>query len=361
MMQLNSVSLSQIPLLNTFTDVSYQADYIMPFSAYVRHLPSHRDSASAFSNQSQFPNLPFDVRQLIYKQCDLATNFALMRTSSVLCDDALVAFWGHSAPWYQADSNWLIFEYGYLGAALHCTDFARCVQQVEVTCIGIESDFYHEAGRTEDPSVRRYGRSLNGLKKTLLELQDQAEELWDAFSNNFPAAKVVVLTDSFARNPERPIPEEFAIIAKSCPQAVQLRISIKQSQGDRLTKGAYTNLYRPIREQGRALSWALITKNWKRDRIMLPKKTFRGPVGAFNEILWQRKLLHNQDDAVRFLRLQSCEAFLFHKSRPFLFSVQAAQYPLKRRESGLGMQSLLGMMCVVDWEMFKKDNLTITC
>jgi hypothetical protein len=107
---------------------------------------------------------------------------------------------------------------------------------------------------------------------------------------------------------------------------------MKRFEEDRMTKGVYTYLYRPIKKQGKVLSWELITRNWKRDRVMLPKKNFRGTAGAFERVIWQYKLVSNRDDAVRFLRLQCYEDFLFHISQSF--SLQCPRCPLSFKEKG---------------------------
>jgi hypothetical protein len=302
-------------MLNKFTEVSYKAEYTMPFSIYLHQNNSDQpESSTTSASLTLFFKMPIELRLLIYNECNLLTLFTLMHTSSALRIEAGNAFWSHPGPWYQIDhcDKWLVWENGYAGSQLHCPDFARRIRQVEISFVRVERSIWHNI--QSDPN-EEMNEGYVVAKRQLLSIDEQAKEFWKAFHRNFPAARHVIITDSIVRGLQADIPMAYLALLHMCLPGLRISVTIKERNGSQTTTESYTNL---LTLEPSAVKWSdckLVKAYWKRDRIMLPPKRFSGLVGQYQSYQWNCKLVNNLYDAIRFTRLQVYEDYMFGGSQ----------------------------------------------
>jgi hypothetical protein len=284
----------------------------MPFMDYVQSDTSQSKDPANSPSLVPFLGLPYDIKLLVYQACDMPTLFRLMHTSPAIREDAEQAFWSHQIPWYVTDNTWLRNEYGYPGSMLHCPDFASRVQQVEVQFTSLEEDFYHDQSGEIDTTATGVSRVISN--KRLLTLEQQAQEFWQAFQQNFPAARRVVLNNTARRMKGDSIPHAFKAVVTACSYDLDIRVALADHLTDEFREECQKNVYKL-----NGSTWELIKQDWTNDRIQLPPKKFSGPVGNYQQILWREKVQLSRSDAIRFARIQLLENLHFNETHDSFF------------------------------------------
>jgi hypothetical protein len=195
--------------LNDFTDLAYQMEHIIPFATYVYNDQSSSQPHVSLS-LSNFLNLPYELRLLIYEECSIPALYVLMRASRAFRYEVQPLFWALSSVWYQTEHEWLINEHGYPSSEAHCSVFARQVQQVEIN---------FDAGIR----IAIEGRLDQGYES----MEGLIEEFWISIRRNFPAAKSVVLTQIPCSRLATPPSEESLMLARGSPSDLEVFYTTK--------------------------------------------------------------------------------------------------------------------------------------
>jgi len=128
-------------ILVMYSHIDDQGDPLIPFATYIHHEAPSMQSLPNSEIFNRFTDFPSEIQMAIFRSCDAPTLFQLMRTCSNIRAEAQKLFWSHPATWYYVEPDWLTFEYGHPGSEPHCSEFARCVQQVEVAFIRLDYEF----------------------------------------------------------------------------------------------------------------------------------------------------------------------------------------------------------------------------
>ncbi|ORY03952.1 hypothetical protein BCR34DRAFT_573131 [Clohesyomyces aquaticus] len=252
---------------------------ITPFHLYVR--PEGPASVRLSPTFSQFLRLPLELQHAIVKSCDSPTLFQLMHVSSSIRNEARKLFWSNPEAWYLVDSEWL-FEGGFPGPTLHDPDFISCTKYVEV-----------EVYLTS---------SLEPWS------EERVPKFWETFQKCLPSVTHVVLSCIRFGNK---LSDLHRAIVQQCPAKITASVSLLHDDESR------PQLERSLWRYG-SKGWELISLIWTHKCIFGSPKVFRGPVGLFQDMLYNSRLSRYRKMGLWVVRVQALEKHHFHgRSEPF--------------------------------------------
>lgn len=278
--------------LNWNLHTTLDGEVITPFPFYVQPEATSCPSGARFP---QFLELPAELQLHVFRFCDAATLFQLMRVSSTIRAEASKLFWSYPDAWYYVESHWL-FSGGFAGHAHHAIDFPPYVRQLEV---GFDKHYLHQAAADE------LGVDLDPSYSSLVTpqlIEKHLREFWKTLQRRFPRVTHVTLDQRYTwRKTEEVVLKGLERMVALCPPSINVSVSFLQEAGTQLER----RLWRPTKACAGTTNckWELVSPRWTRQSVLLPLKEFHGPVGLYCSL----EATHNsrRAGAVRLLLIEA--------------------------------------------------------
>ena len=259
----------------------------IPFSLYVRS-----ERTTSYTALPGFWILPAELQIRILYFCDAPTLFRLMHVSTAMRVEAKKLFWSFPDTWYLVEGHWLLFG-GFPSEAYYATDFQLHAERLEV-------DF---------PELNVW------LGEDDIELAPQPYifRFWKTLQRRFPRVNNVILSESFCRSAEEPLPYVLEMVAEMCPGGINVSTSyIKRAKNNdfRLERSLWQ---RNVANGGISDGWENVDQDWTRQSILLPPKKFCGPVGAYERSGYIFNRLQLRESSQRALIIEAIERQHFHE------------------------------------------------
>jgi hypothetical protein len=293
---------------------TYNGETYVPFHFYVRP----RDGHQRAKNFPHFLRLPAELQVAIFRHCDSAVLFQLMRVSSTTRREAEKLFWSCPDSWVQIDGTWLLAG-GFSGHTHNAIDFLARAKQLEVNFSG-SGPLSHNAWVD---GVQQYA------KQPPNHIRDrQIQYFWQILQWRFPCATNVILSGDSGEDAGVPPPAAFMTMVEQCPTQLCASVSCLQQIPGYPARATRT-LWRQTRPDGnQSAAWELVTLDWRRQTVLPPPRTFSGPVGAFCRIEYYNSLFFYRRFASWLLLVQATEAY----------HLRPTQKPCICPSSGCGLQ-----------------------
>jgi hypothetical protein len=288
------------PLFNWghFTTLEYET--CVPFTYHVQPSTVGREKTASFL---LFPLLPRELQLQVIDYCNPATLYQLMQVSSTTRDEARRRFWSDQEAWYRVDGEWLLAG-GFTGHTCDAADFLANVQQVELRFASMDSFTYDWPD--SDPTISVAKPSFQTIGKRI----DQVWRLLLAFC---PSIQRIVVSESRPRRAtQQPLVEIHTRLLQKCPANVDLSASYLQNR----TLNSQALVRRLVQKKqvydGRvAGAWTVVDPEWTPQLVLPPHKTFRGPVGAFQQVGHEIARYLYQHRTLALLRIKAIETHYF--------------------------------------------------
>lgn len=265
--------------LNWGMEATHYGEPRMPFAIYVR-----LDATGSEELSSTFPGfqiLPAELRIHILSFCDAQTLFQLMHVSSATRAEAKKLFWSLPDAWYHIYGGWLLRS---PSNEFYAAEAQTDIQQVEV-------DFFNGA----------------------LHEEHHIHDFWQTLLHRFPRATRVVISEPRPRKSTEVLPPHFQRIVRMAPEHISVYASINRTEPDCAMK-LKRSLWRRTGSDANASpegNWEEVTPLWTRQSILLPPRKFCGPVGAFENALYQYQRYRVRENATRLLLIEAIERHHF--------------------------------------------------
>lgn len=274
------------------------------FTLFVRptQVPTHTTTSTRPKTIVWYKDLSLELILNIYKFCDAATLFQLIRACPFGRDAARKLFWAHSDVWYSVSSRWLIHHAGFPGPVWHCAKFARYIQQLEV-------DFDREMGI----QFKNWPR-MDDEPRPQLPLVDNVKRFWNSLYSNFPAVRYVVLRTGEPYIPhENPaqVPNLHVFLLREKPVNVELILSFLQREPG--TPKSIVGSQERVAVRYSGTGWQVRGPDPSQQRVLIPNKRFAGPVGEVQHYRMYSELAQLSWRAVRKLRFEAYDYYHFTK------------------------------------------------
>jgi hypothetical protein len=274
---------------------THDGETYVPFRLYVQPRDMHQPAR----NFLRFLQLPAELQIAIFRYCDSAVLFQLMRVSSGTRKEAEKLFWSCPDAWYQIHGSWLLAG-GFSGHTYNALDFLARARQIEVEFGGL-GPLSHNAW---EDGVRQYAKRPPGPIR-----DQQIYNFWQTLQWRFPCVTNVVLSGMSGEDAGIAPPADFITVAEKCPARIRVSVSCLQWVAGHPARATRT-LWRPIYPQNsQSATWYAVTLHWTRQSVLPPPKKFSGPVGAFCHIQYYSSQTRYRFYASRLLRIQATEAY----------------------------------------------------
>lgn len=233
-----------------------------------------------------------------------------MQVSSAMRVEARKLFWSCPDAWYWVDGHWLLAG-GFPGHAHHAIDFLAHIEQVEV-------DFNNIKTLREDWEAEICRNHVGEPVAPSQGVEDRIRDFWQTLQHRLPRATNVVVSESRPRRAGESPPHDFKVMVEMCHAGISASASFfKMAAGN--THRLERSLWRRARgDASTAGGWEKISPTWTRQSILLPPKEFRGPVGAYERVLYKSRRYCLQKWAEQRLLIEAIERHHFHeRHEPF--------------------------------------------
>jgi hypothetical protein len=269
-----------------------------PFAHYIRPEPT----CCPLTAFPAFARLPTELQIHVLHFCSSATLFQLMRTSTALRHEASKLFWSDPDAWYHVDGSWLLAG-GCLGDVYYAADFLRQVQQIEVDFEDVRnlmaSDDMTDTEPAEEPCSRQDKRIRN---------------FWRVVQCRFPRLVRVVISESTPRRSKSLSLDSVDRVIQECPSGVNAFASVITMGSGKTNRGTR---YR-ARVSNVDRRWEVTDSEWIRKSILIPPKTWRGPVGEYAQACYQFDRYMGMKYAAKLLLIEAIERTHFSgQAKPF--------------------------------------------
>ncbi|KAI8930526.1 hypothetical protein NX059_012128 [Plenodomus lindquistii] len=280
---------------------THDGETCTPFHLYVRPRAVHQ-LARDFP---QFSRLPAELQIAIFRHCDSAVLFQLMRVSSKTRREAEKLFWSRHDAWVKIDGTWLLAG-GFSGHTYDAIDFLARVRQVEVDFDG-SGPLSHNAWVD---GVQQYA------KRPPDHIRDQQiHRFWQVLQWRFPCADNVILSGISGEDAGLAPPTAFMTMVEQCPRPIRASVSCLQRIPGYPARATRTLWRQTPPGNSQLAAWKAVTLDWRRQTVLPPPKRFSGPVGAFSRIEYYHSLFFYRHFAKRLLLIQATEAYYSHPDR----------------------------------------------
>jgi hypothetical protein len=278
----------------------------IPFCSYVKLCAVANRQAFSFP---QFTTLPAELQIHILAFCSASTLFQVMRVSSTLRVEASKLFWTISSAFFLIEARWLL-DGGYPGYTSWDVPFLHHVQKVEI-------EYLRETRHIICPQ----DDGIVSVQWTRIKT------FWESFMQRFPNAKQVVINQNWdARvwwegGTER-VSQPLQMLIQSCPPGIEVaafvleeNLPLNTSVTVPPTKRWQRSLYQ-LAVDGR---WAKVDTHWNHTTILMPTKSFSGPVGKFQKIAFERDQILCQKHGLWPLMIEALDRYHFDsgENKPF--------------------------------------------
>ena len=232
-----------------------------------------------------------------------------MRVSSTTRSEAKTLFWPNKEAVYRIDGEWLLAG-GFTGHTCSAVDFLRDVQQVEVHFRSTSSLLYKWSDIK--PKVRLEDETPDSV------LDDRIESIWRLLVKMCPRVTHVVISGSYCRHPAEPLTNTHARLLEKSPanltsSGFYLHHKALDRRGSRRCLCKKTHAH----DSSAGYAWTVVDPQWKREIVLLPPKTFRCPVGKFQQTEHELMRSLYQHWSLSLLRIEAIENHFFGgKPRP---------------------------------------------
>jgi hypothetical protein len=287
--------------LNWNLHATHDGETCVPFRLHLQQRGVH-PPAGKFP---QFLQLPAELQIAVFRCCDSAVLFQLMRVSSKTRREAEKLFWSYPDSWFQIDGTWLLAG-GFSGHTYNAIDFLARIEQIEVQFGGL-GPLSHNAW---EDGVRQYA------KRPPDHIRDQQiNKFWQTLQWRFPKATNVVLSGLSGDDAGVSPPAAYTITAEKCPSRIRTSVSCLQPVAGYPARATRTLWHQTLPDCSQPAIWSAASLNWTRQTVLPPPRTFSGPVGAFCRIEYYNSLFFYRHFAKRLLLIQATEAYHLHPTQ----------------------------------------------
>ncbi|KAF2664744.1 hypothetical protein BT63DRAFT_429484 [Microthyrium microscopicum] len=278
-----------------------------PFFFHVSNETGQQCPANSIDQGFQFQRLPIEIQFEVFKMCDQPTLFQLMRTCSSIRPEASRLFWSNKDVWYECSFLWLEYEGAKTGPALHCPDFAKNVQQVEIKVDG-KTHPCPGLFEQDDSPIHEDDDDILCFHRRLLATTEQIRFFWSSFKRVFPSCRRVI----FDQRSQACCLDSYIEVISERPPTIDCLVStwpcrVSASNRRRAKKVLWT--FKPCDP-----TWYALSGSWENNLVVMPPKLFRGIMGNFQHQLYLDDRIWNERAALRMLRLRRHEWF-YHRER----------------------------------------------
>jgi hypothetical protein len=260
----------------------------MPFSRFVRPTERTKTPDVTFA---KFLQLPTELQFRIIGFCDASTLYQLMHTSRHTRPEAQKLFVANPDAWYCVDANW-ISRGCYPGDAPYDMQFFPLVEQLEVQFRRMDAEYwlldYNVTGEADQDEEELMSEEDDRATE---RLEVCLKDFWLRLHNQFPrVTRVVIQCSDCLRPPSVLPPEIFKKVAVMCNRSTEVILSLLDvpNRRDRRAQRRVWCRDPKNRTIGSAINWKEYTTQLH-PRIMLPKKMFQGPIGAYEYYAYKRE------------------------------------------------------------------------
>jgi hypothetical protein len=287
------------PLLDWGRFTTAEHETCVPFARYVQPKTTGIVGATSFL---PFLRLPRELQLRVIHCCDQASLFHLMHLSSVTRYEAKKLFWSDQVTWYRVDGEWLLAG-GFPGHTFNAVGFLANVQQVEIHFPSMTSFTYDwtdmEPMRlVEEPSLRT--------------LDERIDRVWRLLSEKCPRVARVVVSEGHYRQVTQGLTDIHKRLLRRCPANLTVSASyLQHNTSSRRTVKRRLWEKSQANNSSAAGDWTVANLQWTRQIVLLPPKTFHGPVGAFQRTMYELACYLYQHRSLVPLRIEAIEKHHF--------------------------------------------------
>ncbi|KAF2015279.1 hypothetical protein BU24DRAFT_421580 [Aaosphaeria arxii CBS 175.79] len=262
--------------------VSQSWERQIPFHSYARLGSTIPDTPASFP---QFNNLPTELQDHILSLCTPGTLFQLLHVSSALRPRASKLFWGNPNAYFHVRASWLCSG-TFPGETYDDLTLAPHIRNVEIEYHQNDHMKFFPRGRMDGARVERI------------------HNFWKTLETTFPNVRNVILNQAWESNPpvrtshgppldlkmvvesSPPDIHASAFVVEPNPPSTTLITSLSPSSPQRLRRALHTY-------NSQTTTWQTIHPHPQNRHatVLLPPKTFTGPIGAYQRIrylIWRR-------------------------------------------------------------------------
>jgi hypothetical protein len=267
----------------------------VPFAHYVQRNTAHVTGAVF----SPFLRLPRELQLRVIHFCDKATLFQLMHASSVTRNEAEQLFWSDSNAWYRVSGEWLIAG-GFAGHTHYAVDFLHNVHQVEI--------YFDTVDSFSDDWIDGERKLLYDGEQPSRTADEQIKSIWDLLTTMCPRLTHAVVSEHHNRRIMQEVHKE---LVQKCPAPISVSASYLQRDFSNKAIVRRHLVKKPSTNNGTTTCWPILDREWTRQTILLPLKTFRGLVGAFQHAEYAQIIWEYQQECLPLLRTEIVEKYYF--------------------------------------------------
>jgi hypothetical protein len=276
----------------------------VPFHAYVQRDAIAPGTSKQGSLFPQFNALPAELQLRILALCPPNTLFQVMRASSLLRVEASKLFWANPKAAFLIEALWLL-EGGHPGYTFCDVPFLRHVQEVEINyCPGIDDTIC--PGEKPNPNTRL----------------DLISRFWTSLVQRLPNVRRVVIVQNWATpscwKDGEPVPYPLRMLIQACPAGIEVVAIVLEENASidphaplPRTKKWQRSLYQPAATGG----WVKSHQPWHNTTILVPAKSFNGPVGEFQRLQYEIERIRYQRYGLGPLMIEALDRYHFDKGR----------------------------------------------